>query len=183
MGAEPDQRILDVGGQRSTWRDVPLTWSVTVLNLNGPDAAGRCGWIRGDALRAPFADGAFDIVFSNSVIEHVGDREDQRRFASEIQRIGHRYWVQAPNRYFPIEPHFLFPCFQFLPLRARLVVAAHWPFSWDKHFGVSAAESQENARRIRLPTAAELVDFFPGGALWREQVLGLTKSLTICSPG
>jgi hypothetical protein len=71
MGPQPSQRVLDVGGQQSTWRELALPCRVTVLNLNSPDAAGGCDWIRGDALRAPFADGTFDVVFSNSVIEHV----------------------------------------------------------------------------------------------------------------
>jgi len=183
MQPRAGQSILDVGGQQASWRDSPLPCHVAVLNLAAPDAAGSCSWIQGDALRIPFADRTFDVVFSNSVIEHVGNREQQRRFADEVQRVGKRYWVQAPNRHFPIEPHFLFPGFQFLPTSLRVLVSRYWPFSWDRHFGVSEAAIEESARTIRLPTASELADLFPGGIIDREVVFGLTKSVTIASPG
>src|SRR5207237_1387080 len=119
---------------------------------------------------------------SNSVIEHVGDRPQQRTFAREIQRVGKRYWVQAPNRNFPVEPHFLFPAFQFLPISMRVVVARWWPFSWDKDYGATTASLEHSARTIRLPSARELTEFFHDGVLEREVVFGLTKSLTITSP-
>ena len=70
----------------------------------------------GDAVDMPgISDGAFDVVFSNSVIEHVETYENQRRMAAEIRRVGRRYFVQTPNRHFPLEPHFLVPGFQLLP--------------------------------------------------------------------
>ena len=57
-----------------------------------------------DGCALPFRDGAFDIVFSNAVIEHVeGGMQD--RFAKEIQRVGKRYFVATPNRWFPLETH------------------------------------------------------------------------------
>jgi hypothetical protein len=182
MQPRPGQRLLDVGGQQRTWRDFAVPCQVSILNLAAPDGDGHCAWIQGDALNMPFGDNSFDVVFSNSVIEHVGERAQQRRFAQEVQRVGKRYWVQAPNRNFPIEPHFLFPGFQFLPAALRVVIARYWPFSWDKHFGVSSAAIQESARSIRLPTAAELADFFGGGRIHREVVFGLTKSITIATP-
>jgi ubiquinone/menaquinone biosynthesis C-methylase UbiE len=66
----------------------------------------------GDGRSMPqFEDHQFDIVFSNSTIEHVGSIDDQRAMAREIVRVGRKYYVQTPNRYFPIEPHFVFPFF------------------------------------------------------------------------
>jgi 2-polyprenyl-3-methyl-5-hydroxy-6-metoxy-1,4-benzoquinol methylase len=69
------------------------------------------------AARSPSAARSFDIVFSNSVIEHVGDAESQQQFAHEIARVGRAYWVQTPNRRFPVEPHLLTPFLHFLPTR------------------------------------------------------------------
>ncbi|MGH7860878.1 MAG: methyltransferase domain-containing protein [Candidatus Dormibacteraceae bacterium] len=64
---------------------------------------------------AQFQAQAFDVAFSNSVIEHVGGADDQRRMASEAMRVASHYFVQTPKHYFPIEPHFLVPGFQFMP--------------------------------------------------------------------
>lgn len=76
--------------------------------------------VSGDAtdLRE-YEDKSFNLVFSNSVIEHVGDFTAQRKMAKEMMRVGKHCYLQTPNRYFPLEPHFLFPCFQFLPIRLR----------------------------------------------------------------
>jgi hypothetical protein len=181
MRPRPGMRILDIGGQQSTWTDLDVPCRVTVVNLSGPDRIGPCLWVQGNALRLPFADSSFDVVFSNSVIEHVGDYRQQERFAHEVQRVGSRYWIQAPNRRFPIEPHFLFPWFQYLPVGLRVLVGKHWPFSWSKHFRESQHAIEAHARTIRLPTPEELLCMFPGGMLHRELLYGLTKSITIAS--
>ena len=63
----------------------------------------------------PFADGEFDIVFSNAVIEHVGGREQQRRFVEESLRVARRAFVTTPNRWFPVEVHTRLPLVHWLP--------------------------------------------------------------------
>jgi hypothetical protein len=55
------------------------------------------------------SDQEYDIAFSNSVIEHVGDWERQAAFASEIRRVGKNLWIQTPAKECPIEPHYLAP--------------------------------------------------------------------------
>lgn len=74
-------------------------------------------YVQGDALKLPFADGEFDIVFSNAVIEHVGGRERQRRFVAEALRVGRRAFVTTPNRRFPVEVHTRLPLVHWLPER------------------------------------------------------------------
>ena len=112
---EPPVRILDVGGTPTFWelrgRDLPNDPSVVVLNLVPLESSDpRITTRVGNALdMSDLADGSFDIVFSNAVIEHVETLENQRRMAAEIQRVGRRYFVQTPNKYFPLEPHFLTP--------------------------------------------------------------------------
>jgi len=58
-----------------------------------------------DARRLPFRDRAFDLVVANAVIEHVGDEADQARVVHEHQRVGRRWIITTPNRWFPIEAH------------------------------------------------------------------------------
>ncbi|HXF97273.1 MAG TPA: class I SAM-dependent methyltransferase [Gaiellaceae bacterium] len=75
----------------------------------------RVRYVQGDALDLPFADGEFDVVFSNAVLEHVGDRERQRRFVREALRVGRRAFIATPNRWFPVEVHTRLPLVHWLP--------------------------------------------------------------------
>jgi SAM-dependent methyltransferase len=75
-------------------------------------------YVQGNALELPFEDGAFDVVFSNAVIEHVGPRDAQRRFVDEALRVAHRAFITTPNRLFPIEVHTRLPLVHWLPARA-----------------------------------------------------------------
>ena len=176
-------RILDVGGTAFFWRVIGFSGpNVSVTLLNRTAAKGNSEGIQsvvGDARdMREFADRQFDVVFSNSVIEHVGTYEDQRAMASEVRRIGRRYFVQTPNRRFPIEPHFLFPGFQFLPVAVRAGMLARHNLGW-----YTKAESYEAAVQevtaIRLLTETEFRRLFPEGQLYKERFLGLTKSFTI----
>ena len=175
--------ILDVGGTQSSWDLMSLSptsaVSVTLLNLRHESVSlPNFSSVIGDARdMTSFADARFDVVFSNSVIEHVGGFEDQRRMAREVQRVGKRYFVQTPNRHFPIEPHFLFPFFQFLPVQARVRLVRHFALGWYPR-----APDNESARRmveeIRLLTKQELLTLFPGASVFEENFLGMTKSFT-----
>lgn len=69
-----------------------------------------------DGKKFPFSDGAFDICWSNAVIEHVGDKEKQVLFLKEIYRVGKRAFITTPNRFFPVEIHTRVPVLHcFLP--------------------------------------------------------------------
>ena len=71
--------------------------------------------VQGDACALPFEDGEFDIVFSNAVVEHVGDRSRQRALVSEAIRVGRKVFVTTPNRWFPVEVHTRLPLVHWLP--------------------------------------------------------------------
>src|SRR3954453_20997468 len=76
--------------------------------------------VRADGRSLPFENGAFDIGFSNAVVEHVaGGREGQRRFVHELCRVARRVFVTTPNRWFPLEVHTLLPLVHWLPESAR----------------------------------------------------------------
>ena len=72
-------------------------------------------YVQGDGCALPFPDQSFDVVFSNAVIEHVGDAERQRLFVAEALRVGRRVFVTTPNRWFPVELHTRLPLVHWLP--------------------------------------------------------------------
>lgn len=116
--------ILDIGGAE---RGI----HVTLLNLSEQSLSSpNFTSVKGDARGLQFPDASFDVVFSNSIIEPVGDFEDQRKMAEEVRRVGKRYFIQTPNLYFPIEPHFLFPFFQFMPLVTRAWLLRRFKLGW-----------------------------------------------------
>ena len=79
-----------------------------------------------------------------------------------------RFYVQTPNRWFPIEPHYQLPLFQFLR-RARPQSAQP-----ALHAGLAGGGQWEE---ITLLGARDLRRLFPDAEIHREKVLGLTKSL------
>lgn len=174
--------ILDVGGSVSFWQraefDNEPGISLTLLNIGRPQTLpSNMTFVTGDARNMPqFANGEFDIVFSNSTIEHVGDFGDQSRMAQEVQRIGKRYFVQTPNYYFPIEPHFLFPGFQFLPIATRVWLLMNFGFSRKGKY-TDRAVAQADVESIRLLTTGEMRQLFPGAEIYKEYFAGLVKSI------
>ena len=126
--------VLDVGGNPRIWHSVPTSKRPNIVYLNTPrsfeDGDDRARLIFGDGTRLPFPDRSFDLVFSNSVIEHVGSEANRQAFAKEIRRVGKRYWVQTPNHGFPIEPHVLTPFIHWLPMPMRTAIARRFTV-WD----------------------------------------------------
>ncbi|HWR52394.1 MAG TPA: methyltransferase domain-containing protein [Bryobacteraceae bacterium] len=112
LGITEHTRVLDVGGTPDIWALAPVRPRVVFLNESREEPPAT---VHGDGCRLPFRDAAFDVVFSNSVIEHVGDAARQRAFAAEAARVGKGYWVQTPNRRFPVEVHLHTPFIHWLP--------------------------------------------------------------------
>ena len=151
---------------------------VTLLNLH-PSASksSRLATIVADARDLScLATGAFDVVFSNSVIEHVGGPSDQLAMAREVRRVGRYYCVQTPNRFFPVEPHFQFPLFQFLPRALRIALVRRASLGWHERVPDRAAAGRL-VDSVRLLTVRQLATLFPDAVIDRERFLGLTKSL------
>ena len=150
---------------------------VTLLNTEAQEAPGS-GFVSvvGDATSMPqFTDRQFHIVFSNSTLEHLGSLGAQQAMANEARRVGSVYCVQTPNRYFPLEPHFLFPCFQFLPLDLRAWLLQRRDLGWyTKAQDRQTALSQVSA--IRLLSKREIRRLFPEVTIFEERLLGLVKS-------
>ena len=120
-------------------------------------------YVQGDACALPFEDGAFDVVFSNAVIEHVGGPERQRRLVSEALRVGRRAFLTTPNRQFPLEVHTRLPVVHWLPDRLS--------------HGVYDALGKGEAKEIRLLTPRSFRALFPGRV--RIVNLGLTLAAIV----
>jgi Methyltransferase domain len=176
-------RILDVGGTNAFW--VNRGWhqrsDVEILTLNLVAEEQRSANIRplaGDATNlAEFADKSIDIVFSNSVIEHLFTFENQRRMAAEVQRVGKAFWVQTPNFWFPVEPHFHFIGWQWLPLEARTSLIQKRTCGWRGPCP-DPTEARRAVEEVRLLTRSEMHTLFPNARLIAERFGGLVKSWT-----
>lgn len=181
-GVQRPIRLLDVGGTESFWETMgfldPLGIDITICNVTPQSPCQHEGirFVEADACDLHiFADREFDVVFSNSVIEHVGDMSRCRSMASEVQRVGKRYFVQTPNRRFPIDPHFPFPFFQFLPVAVRALLLQQLPLAWVGRIR-DPGHAREVAQSVRLLDAEELRELFPGCLLYREKLFGISKS-------
>lgn len=174
-------RVLDIGGTPECWDLMPARPRVTLLNTpRAAEEVGAARWVAGDGRALPFRDGAFDVVFSNSVIEHVGDRESQARFAREVARVGRAYWVQTPNRWFPVEQHLLTPLVHWLPRRWQRAIVPRFTV-WSLLVRVTPDRKrfflEHYLTEVRLLGAGELRGLFPGARVIQERFLGCTKSL------
>jgi Methyltransferase domain len=172
----PETTVLDVGadelafgeGDRCTtlnFFEEHYPWPEQLTALGLQDGSGfrerypRIAYVQGDACALPFPDGAFDVVHSNAVIEHVGGPERQRLMVSEALRVARRAFVTTPNKRFPIEVHTRLPFVHWLPggLADRAYDAAGKPFAKD----------------LALLTKGQLEALFPG----RVRVINLGLSL------
>lgn len=173
-----EMRIIDLGGRPSMWEQMPTRpRHVLCVNLEPHEPVGNwVSTVTGDVCDPGFVGelGTFDLAYSNSTIEHVGGHRQRVQFAEAVRSLAPRYWVQTPNRYFPIEPHVVFPGFQFLPTRVKVAVARRWPLSPLGTHG----DLLEEVLGIELVSLTDLRFYFPDAAIWKERVAGATKSLT-----
>ena len=175
-------RILDVGGTDYFWKDSQIpdlpNSSIVLLNLHlekttHPHIESRIG----DATdMKEFEDQSFDLVFSNSVIEHLYTWENQQRMAREIQRVGKKFFIQTPNKYFPVEAHYALPFAQYLPKKLLFFLLTKTKVSRFKKWDSEAAK--QYLEEIRLLDEKEMQALFPQGKMLREKALGLNKSIT-----
>ncbi len=182
----PETRILDLGGKPGIWSLLPGPRPrLVILNVDLPERAndgGGVSWVLGDGRRLPFPDASFDIVFCNSVIEHVGPIEGQRLLAQEIRRVGRRYFVQTPNRRFFFEPHLLTPFIHWLP-RKLMAKLLRYGTLWGLLRRPSEAERRGFMESVYLLDEQQMCRLFPDGRVWREPFVGMTKSIVVAMRG
>jgi SAM-dependent methyltransferase len=175
--------ILDVGGYPREWTAYsPVAAKIDILNVHPIDFDGSAFVAHnittfvGDGCKLDRGDGDYDIVFSNSVIEHLGSWEKQVAFASEVSRVGKRFWIQTPAREFFIEPHYIALIVHWLPKPVQRKLLRRFTL-----WGLISKPSQEKVDsmidELRLLTYDEVVDLFPGCEIEKERFLHFfTKS-------
>jgi Methyltransferase domain len=183
VAAKGSCTILDLGGTERYWNILGAEFlasrncEVVLLNQRAAMArrTGPFRHLQGDACAVDAADGAFDIVHSNSVIEHVGRWSRTQAFAAEARRLAPNYFVQTPNFWFPWEPHFGVPFFQMLaaPIQVSLLMRRGRGFFPRCATVASAVECAES---VRLLDVRMLSALFPDARIIRERFLGMTKS-------
>ena len=174
-------KMLDVGGTTEYWRRRGWAgnsdYQITLVNMSKEESEydNITGTV-GDATNmSEHPDQSFDIVYSNSVIEHLFTFENQQAMAKEVQRIGRAYWIQTPNYYFPIEPHFHYPGWQWLPVETRIKMLM------SRRCGQRGPipereKAEEMVKEIRLMKGREMRQIFPKATLYKERFFGLVKS-------
>ena len=165
----PGDRILDVGaGDGGALARFNKTNPIVAVDLHPQQVEGtyleaaNVTASTADGTALPYDDGAFPVVFSNSVIEHV-PKGLQLAFAKEIARVGERYYVQTPNRWFPIEPHYQMLFFHFLPVTVRKWLNSRFTIGWRQkgHWEDVELLSARDLRRL-FPTRGSSASGFLG---------------------
>jgi hypothetical protein len=178
--------IIDLGGEANYWTLLDRAFleaskvRITLVNPGGIDEAADPALfevVDGDACDLPqYADHAFDLVHSNSVIEHVGDWPRMEAFAASCRRLAAAYYVQTPYFWFPVEPHFSAPFFHWRSeqSRARSLLKRGHGFS---RRAADMGQAMRDVQHARLLDKSQFRFLYPDAVHHDEVVAGLTKSL------
>lgn len=175
-------KILDIGGSDYYWKSPGFNdeenYTIEIMNLEDQDTDNfkNISFIKKDVRDMNnIKDSEYDLVYSNSLIEHLNTFEEQKKLASEIMRIGKNYFIQTPNFYFPVESHFLLPFFQFLSDDMKTKLVSNFNLGWfEKQTDI--VKARELATSVRLLTEKELKEIFPGCEIYKEKYFSFNKS-------
>ena len=180
-------RILDLGGRKRYWsifEDGYLASRKTTITLLNPELPNSNteeseGFVElaGDACNIPaFGNYTFDIVHSNSTIEHVGDWDRVEAFAKEARRLAPSYYIQTPYYWFPVEPHVLLPVFHWLPEGVRAKIFLHTRLA-AYGSSVDMGAAMRRVQASRLLDRAQMAYLFPDAQIRFEWFGPVPKSL------
>ena len=177
-------KILDIGGDIQYWKNIGWqhpACKIHLLNLYESivpeNETQQFNSSVGNGLSLEYKKGEVDLIFSNSVIEHVGSYANQQIFAGEVRRVSDKYIVQTPSIWFPLEPHSLIPLFQFLPhsIRALLIM------TFNINYFPKAKKYKEAIKvshSTLMFTHKRFKQLFPEAEIQVERFLGIPKSYT-----
>lgn len=174
-------QILDVGGAERFWYAADPKYmelsDITMVNLEQDQSFQNTNnhffSVIGDATHLDgYGDKSVDLAFSNSVIEHVGCWEDKVKMVKEMKRVGKHIYLQTPNKFFPIEPHFLIPFFYLFSNEQQVRILAR-----KEKCTIDKARALNDS--ISLLSYKDLKKLFPDQKIHRERFLGFTKSFIV----
>lgn len=192
MNPTKETRILDVGAEISPNSECnvqfidcyPWKNNVSAINLSSehislikqyyPEVDVRVG----DACNLPWEDKHFDIVYSNAVIEHLGNFERQKKMATEIMRVGKSWFVTTPNRWYPFEFHMRLPFVTWLPRNGYIRFGQVISYNHMKRKYMAGIRRDD----LRLMTAKDLKHCFPTSRIIKQRVTFMVETL-ICVGG
>ncbi len=186
MGGDDTFILLDIGGSNYYWEHfkkfLDKRIKLFLINIERDAMVGYPG-IVGDARNLAFLkSSSVDLILSNSLIEHLGGYEEQKQFAKEIQRVGRFYFLQTPAFLFPLEPHFLFPFFHWLPKSVRLFLATRFSLGWYQK-AADINEAKKMVEEIRIMKKKELRKIFPNANILTEYWGIFPKSYMVIGKG
>jgi len=182
-----DMRILDVGAEVDPYSTGSLQfidfypWKnrISAINLSFEQISAikqlypDVDAVVGDACELPWPDNYFDIVYSNAVIEHLGSLEKQERMANEVMRVGKRWFVTTPNRWYPFEFHLHLPLVTWLPGNAYLWAGRVVAYNHVKKKYVFGYKRTD----LRLMTPRQLRRCFPDSKIIKQRVTFMAETL------
>lgn len=183
------ERVLDIGSQvdaqsKQILERFPDKSRITAANLfpehleNIRKAYPGITTVQADARKLPFEDKSFDLVYSNAVIEHVGTLEDQTRMADEVRRVGKRWFLTTPNKWYPFEFHARMPFVSWLPPKAMHKVTRMWGYNHVKGRYQPGCDFSD----VHLLTAAKLRRMFPDSLVIQPRVTFWPETLVVVGP-
>jgi len=182
-----EMRILDVGAEISPGGEGTLQFidhypwksNVSAINLSVehislikqyyPEVDARIG----DACDLPWEDKYFDVVYSNAVIEHIANFKRQRKMATEIMRVGKRWFVTTPNRLYPFEFHMRLPFVTWLPRNGYIWFGQIISYNHVKKRYMTGIKHNN----LRLMTVKELKYCFPTSRIIKQRVTFMAETL------
>ena len=190
LSPKEGEKIIDLGGEPEFWRTAKISVDVHCINLDKIEfddseylvqlrtSSGDCCELSNEQ------DNSYDLVFSNSVIEHVGDFDRQKKFADTALRLGKKIWIQTPAKCFPIEPHWFALFIHWFPRKYQYLLFRL--FALRQRFArvkLTKSEVKAQVDDVRLMTKGELKKIFPDCKIITERFLFIPKSYVVMRRG
>ena len=177
FGVTDDTEIIDIGGTKFNWTLTNQNPKITIVNLDTETREeANLVFVQGDGTCLVYPDNRFDIAYSNSVIEHVGDWDKKVAFAREVARAAPYYYVQTPYRWFFVEPHLIAPFIHFFPKRTLRILVRYFSV-WRWVVKADRKQIDRFVDGIDLLDLKQMRVLFPDAEIRRERFLGMTKSI------